>query len=343
MSDLFTDNTYRDLLREVKEKIRSAQIRALITINHQLLNLYWEVGKAILERQNAAKWGDKVLTQLAVDLKIDYPDLDGFSTTNLKYMRQFARAYPQFPIGQAPLDQISWYHNITLLQKCPDEQKRFWYAAAALENGWSRNVLALHIETQLYERQGGAPTNFSNTLPKPDSDLVQQVLKDPYILDFLMLGEAAKEKNLEAQIVRHITRFLLELGAGFAFVGSQFPLDVAGEDYRIDFLFYHLKLRRYVAIDLKIRAFKPDDAGKMNFYLSALDDLVKAESDNPSIGIILCKDKKNIVVEYALKDLTKPIGVSEYMLTAALPADLKPDLPSVEDLEQRLMDIEETE
>jgi len=281
--------------------------------------------------------------QLAVDLKIDYPDLEGFSTTNLKYMRQFARAYPQFPIGQAPLDQISWYHNITLLQKCPDEQKRFWYAAATLENGWSRNVLAHHIETQLYERKGGAPTNFGNTLPKPDSDLVHQVLKDPYILDFLMLSEVAKEKDLEAQIVRHITRFLLELGAGFAFVGSQFPIVVAGEEYRIDLLFYHLKLRRYVAIDLKIRAFKPDDAGKMNFYLSALDDLIKAESDSASIGIILCKDKKNVLVEYALKDLTKPIGVSEYMLTSALPADLKPNLPSVADLEQRLKSMEETE
>ncbi len=341
MSSFITDSSYRDLLREVKEKIRSAQVQAMVTVNQHLLILYWEVGQSILERQSGTKWGDKVLSQLAADLKIDFPELEGFSMTNLKYMRQFARSYPQFPISQAPLDQISWYHNITLLQKCPDEQKRFWYAAAALEYGWSRDVMVHHIETQLFQRKGGAPTNFKNTLPAPDSDLAQQTLKDPYLLDFLTLSEAAKEKDLEAQIVRHITRFLLELGAGFAFVGSQYPLVVAGSEFKIDLLFYHLNLRRYVVIDLKVRAFKPDDAGKMNFYLSAIDDLLKTEADNPSIGIILCKDKKNVLVEYALKDLTKPIGVSEYMLTDALPAGLQSSLPSVEDLEQRLKDAEE--
>lgn len=336
MTTLFSDNAYRDLLQEVKDKIRTAQIRAMITVNQQLLILYWEIGKAILERQSAANWGDKVLDQLAQDLKIDFPNLKGFSITNLKYMRQFAKAYSVFPIGQAPLDQISWYHNITLLQKCPDAQKRFWYAAAALENGWSRDVLVHHIDTKLYERQGGITSNFKHTLPEPDSDLVQQTLKDPYLFDFLTLAAGAKEKELESQIVAHITRFLLELGAGFAFVGSQYPLSIAGEEYRIDLLFYHLKLRRYVVIDLKIRAFQPGDAGKMNFYLSAVDDLVKAEADLPSIGIILCKDKNNILVEYALKDLSKPIGVSEYVLTATLPSDLQSNLPTVEEIEQRL-------
>lgn len=336
MTTLFTDNAYRDLLQEVKDKIRTAQIRAMITVNQQLLILYWEIGKAILERQRDKGWGAKVVEQLAIDIRLEFPELQGFSKRNLLYMRQFASAYRTFPIVQAPLAQISWYHNITLLQKCPDEQKRFWYAAAALENGWSRDVLVHHIDTKLYERQGGITSNFKHTLPEPDSDLVQQTLKDPYLFDFLTLAAGAKEKELESQIVAHITRFLLELGAGFAFVGSQYPLSIAGEEYRIDLLFYHLKLRRYVVIDLKIRAFQPGDAGKMNFYLSAVDDLVKAEADLPSIGIILCKDKNNILVEYALKDLSKPIGVSEYVLTATLPSDLQSNLPTVEEIEQRL-------
>lgn len=340
MSNLPTDKTYLELLLEVKTKIRAAQIQAMVTVNRQLVLLYWEIGESILERQRLANWGDKILKQLAADLKMEFPNMEGFSMTNLKYMRQFARAYPNFPIGQAPLDQLSWYHNITLLQKCPDESQRFWYAAAALEYGWSRDVLVHQIETRLFERQGSAPSNFKATLPKPDSDLAQQTLKDPYIFDFLTLSAEAKEKDLEAQLVKHITRFLLELGAGFAFVGSQFPLPIDGEEYRIDLLFYHLKLRRYVAIDLKMRNFKPDDAGKMNFYLSALDDLVKSETDDPSIGIILCKDKKNVVVEYALKDLSKPIGVSAYLLTAALPEDLKSSLPSVEDFERKLREAE---
>lgn len=340
MSNIPGDKTYLELLLEVKTKIRAAQIQAMVTVNRQLVLLYWEIGQSILERQRLANWGDKILKQLAADLKMEFPNMEGFSMTNLKYMRQFARAYPELPIGQAPLDQLSWYHNITLLQKCPDEQRRFWYAAAALEYGWSRDVLVHQIETRLFERQGTAPSNFKATLPKPDSDLAQQTLKDPYIFDFLTLSAEAKEKDLESQLVKHITRFLLELGAGFAFVGSQFPVPIDSEEYRIDLLFYHLKLRRYVAIDLKMRNFKPDDAGKMNFYLSALDDLVKSETDDPSIGIILCKDKKNVVVEYALKDLSKPIGVSAYLLTAALPEELKSSLPSVEDFERKLREAE---
>ncbi len=340
MSNLPADKTYLELLLEVKTKIRTAQIQAMVTVNRQLVLLYWEIGQSILERQRLANWGSKVVEQLAQDLRLEFPDMQGFSKRNLLYMRQFAEAYPQFQNVQAPLAQISWYHNITLLQKCPDEQRRFWNAAAALEYGWSRDVLVHQIETRLFERQGSAPSNFKATLPKPDSDLAQQTLKDPYIFDFLTLSAEAKEKDLESQLVKHITRFLLELGAGFAFVGSQFPLPIDGEEYRIDLLFYHLKLRRYVAIDLKMRNFKPDDAGQMNFYLSALDDLVKSETDDPSIGIILCKDKKNVVVEYALKDLSKPIGVSAYLLTAALPEDLKSSLPSVEDFEQKLREAE---
>jgi predicted nuclease of restriction endonuclease-like (RecB) superfamily len=256
-------------------------------------------------------------------------------------MRQFASAYPDFEFVQASLAQISWYHNITLLQKCKDEIMRFWYAAATLENGWSRDVLVHQIESNLYERQGGAPTNFQRTLLKPDSDLAQQALKDPYIFDFLTLAKEAREKDLEAQLIKHITRFLLELGAGFAFLGNQYPLSIEEDTYKIDLLFYHLKLRCYVAIDLKMGKFKPADAGQMNFYLSALDDLVKSPTDSPSIGIILCKDKKNVVVEYALRDLNKPIGVSSYLLAEALPDNLRSSIPTVEDFERKLNEMDE--
>jgi predicted nuclease of restriction endonuclease-like (RecB) superfamily len=313
----------------------------MISVNRELIWLYWEIGSAILQRQEESAWGDKVVEQLAADLKMEFPSTNGFSKRNLLYMRQFAEAYPDFEIVQAPLAQISWYSNITLLQKCPDAKHRLWYAGQAIENGWSRNVLVLQIESKLYERQGKAISNFSMTLPEPDSEMAQQTLKDPYLFDFLTLSKKAKEKDLEEQLVRHIVSFLLELGAGFAFVGRQYVLPIEEDDYRIDLLFYHLRLRRYVAIDLKMRKFKPDDAGKMNFYLSALDDLVKSESDAPSIGIILCKDKKNVLVEYALKDMSKPIGVSEFRVGDAIPEELKSNLPSIEDLERELREMDD--
>ena len=340
MNNLSTDQSYKLLLAEVKGKIRDAQIRAMITVNQQMLLLYWEIGNLILERQDASKWGDDVIGQLSIDLKMELPGMHGFSTRNLKYMRTFAREYPDFSIGQQPVAQISWSHNILLLQKCTDPNQRQWYAQNALEHGWSRNVMVLQIESRLYERQGKMPNNFAATLPPPDSDLARQTLKDPYLFDFITLAKDAAEKNLEEQLLKHITRFLLELGAGFAFVGNQYVLPIEGEDYRIDLLFYHLKLRRYVAIDLKMRKFKPDDAGKMNFYLSALDDLVKTDSDNPSMGIILCKDKKNVLVEYALKDMSKPIGVSEFRIGGAMPPELKSNLPSIEDFERELREID---
>ena len=340
MSNLPSNQHYVYLLAEVKDKIRTAQIKAVTAVNQEMLLLYWEIGTAILSRQNQEGWGSKVAEQLSSDLKKEFPNMKGFSKRNLLYMRQFAENYLEFEFVQAPLAQISWYHNITLLQKCNDINERLWYANQAVKNGWSRNVMTLQIETKLYERKGKAISNFSLTLPKPDSDLAQQALKDPYIFDFLTLHEEAKEKDLEEQLVKHITKFLLELGAGFAFVGNQFPLPIEGEDYRIDLLFYHLKLRRYVAIDLKMRKFKPEDAGKMNFYLSALDDLVKDATDHSSIGIILCKDKKNVLVEYALKDMSKPIGVSEYRITEAIPEELKSNLPSIEDFERELKGVD---
>lgn len=335
------DLSYQQLLSEIKGKIRTAQIRAMVSANREMLFLYWDIGKSILERQQQHGWGSKVVDQLGEDLRMEYPEMEGLSKRNLLYMRQFASAYPDFEFVQASLAQISWYHNITLLQKCKDENKRLWYAAAAIENGWSRDVLVHQIESRLYERQGGAPTNFQRTLPQPDSDLAQQTLKDPYIFDFLTLAKEAREKDLETQLIKHIARFLLELGAGFAFLGNQFPLSIEEDTYKIDLLFYHLKLRCYVAIDLKMGKFKPADTGQMNFYLSALDDLMKSPTDNPSIGIILCKDKKNIVVEYALRDLNKPIGVASYLLAESLPDNLKSSIPTVEDFERRLNEIDE--
>lgn len=340
MENLPANPTYKQLLIEVKQKIQQAQIRAMVTVNQQMLFLYWEIGKSILSRQAEEGWGSKVIEQLAKDLKTEFPNMQGFSRRNLLYMRQFAETYPDFSIVQAPLAQISWYHNITLLQKCSDEEHRLWYAQQAVEHGWSRNVMVAQIEMGLYERKGKAITNFAAKLPKPESEMAQQVLKDPYILDFLGLQEDFLEREMEEAIVKHITKFLLELGVGFAFVGRQYHLDIGDEDFYLDLLFYHLDLRCYVAIDLKTQKFKPEYTGKMNFYLSVLDDIVKKEHDNPSIGIILCKDKNKVLAEYALKDINKPIGISQYELTRVIPENFQSALPSIEDLERELKKLD---
>ena len=340
MSKIIRSQSYTDLLTDIKSRIQSAQVKAVISVNQQLLLLYWEVGREIRQRQKQGGWGAKVINQLSSDLRKEFPGLKGFSRSNLKYMQQFAATYPEFEIGQAPLGQISWYHNITLLQKCSANEERLWYAQKAIEHGWSRNMMVHHIESRLYKREGKALTNFYQTLPSPQSDLAQQTLKDPYIFDFLTLDKEAREKDLEEALVKHITKFLLELGAGFAFIGQQYKVTVDDDDYSIDLLFYHIKLRCYIAIDLKIGKFRPSDVGQMNFYLSTLDDLIKDHSDNPSIGIILCKDKKKITVEYALRDVTKPIGIAEYRLTESIPQNLKSNLPSIEDLEKELQDVD---
>ena len=340
MQNLPNNKKYQKLLAEVKQRIQHAQVKAVVAANQELLLLYWEIGKLIVERQAKEGWGAKIREQLSKDLKKAFPNMRGFSKRNLLYMKQFAEAYPNFQITQVPLAQISWYHNITLLQKCPDEKIRFWYAQQALENGWSRDVMVHQIEWGLYERQGKAITNFSKILPSPQSDMVQQTLKDPYILDFLNLQKDFLERELEAALVKHITKFLLELGKGFAFVGRQYYLEVGGDEFFIDLLFYHLELRRYVAIDLKTGKFKPEYAGKMNFYLSVLDDTVKKAHDEPSIGIILCKSKNNVTAEYALNNLDRPIGISEYELTKAIPQNLQSQLPTIEDLERELKDIQ---
>lgn len=327
---------YEEFLRDLKTRIRQAQLRAALAVNRELIVLYWQIGRDILERQKKAGWGTKVIDRLADDLHASLPDTQGFSSRNLKYMRALAEAWPDEAIVQQLVAQIPWGHNVRILDMVKDASERQWYIHQTMENGWSRNVLVHQIESGLYHRQGKALTNFNATLPPLQSDLAEQVLKDPYNFEFLTIAGDAREKELEAGLLEHLRKFLLELGVGFAFVGSQYHLEVGGEDFRIDLLFYHLKLRCYIVIDLKTGAFKPEYAGKMNFYLSAVDDLLRHSDDHRSIGIILCKSKNATVAEYALRDTTKPIGVSDYRVTESLPADLKASLPTVEQLEAEI-------
>ena len=285
--------------------------------------------------------GEEHHSQLAKDLSSQFPEMKGLSPRNLGYMKAFAEAWPDESILQAPLAKLTWYHNLTLLEKLKSAEERIWYAQAAIEHGWSRNILVMQIESSLYRRQGKATTNFQTTLPKPQSDLAQQLLKDPYNFDFLTLSKDAHERELETGLVGHIQKFLLELGVGFAFVGRQVPLEVAGKDYRIDLLFYHLKLRCFVVFDLKGGAFKPEYTGKMNFYLSAVDDLLRHPDDKPSIGLILCKEKDGIVAEYALRDMTKPLGVAEFTHLEKLPEEFQGTLPTIEEIEAELGKLED--
>jgi predicted nuclease of restriction endonuclease-like (RecB) superfamily len=332
---------YFELLSYLKNRISDAQIRAAISVNKELIFLYWEIGKNIVEKQNREGWGSKVIDRLSRDLMKSFPDMKGFSPRNLKYMRKFAEENPNFEIVQEALAQLTWYHNITLMDKIGSPDERVWYARQAIKNGWSRNVLVHQIELGLYNRLGKTTNNFEVTLPKSQSDLARQTLKDPYIFDFLSVGEDAQERELEKELTKHITKFLLELGAGFSFVGSQYHLEVGNEDYYIDLLFYHLRLRCFVVIELKTGDFKPEYVGKINFYLSALDKQVKHPDDNSSIGIILCKSKNKITVEYALMDTTKPIGVSEYKIVESIPEKLKTSLPTIEQLEAEFTDTSE--
>jgi predicted nuclease of restriction endonuclease-like (RecB) superfamily len=299
---------YNSFLQTLKERIQSAQGRAALAVNRELVVLYWQIGHDILVEQQQRGWGAKVIDQLAADLRQAFPGTKGFSPRNLKYMRAFAEAWPDQEFVQATLAQISWYHNITLLEKLETVEDRTWYAARVVENGWSRNVLVHQIESGLHRRQGQAVTNFARTLPAPQSELAQQLLKDPYTFDFLTLSEEALERDLERGLLEHIRKFLLELGVGFAFVGSQYPLEVGGQDFYLDLLFYHFRLRCFVVIELKISEFQPEFAGKMNFYLSAVDDLLRHPDDQPSISIILCKTKNKVIVEYSLRDTNKPMG-----------------------------------
>jgi predicted nuclease of restriction endonuclease-like (RecB) superfamily len=329
---------YDELLRQLKERIRSARLRASLAVNREMVLLYWQIGREILQRQEQEGWGAKVIDRLAADLRRAFPDMTGLSPRNLKYMRAFAATWPDEPIVQQAAAQIPWFHNCILIDKLKDPEERLWYARATVEHGWSRAVLVHWIESDLYRRQGKATTNFGKSLPSPESDLAREILKDPYNFEFLSLAGDAEERALQKGLLEHIHQFLIELGAGSALLGQQYRLEVGGEEFYIDLLFYHVKLRCYIVIDLKMTPFKPEYAGEMNFYLSAVDDLLRHPDDRPSIGIILCRAKNQVVAEYALRDLAKPVSISTYItrLVESLPPDLRGSLPGRRELEAEL-------
>lgn len=362
----FDRTFYLALLTDVKTRIWQAQQKATLSVNAELIQMYWDIGQIILERQTQEGWGAAVVPRLSQDIRSELAEVKGFSERNIGYMIRFAREYGPSPILQQPVAKLSgphgagkaewalakptdqheaarslvsrlpWGHNILLMEKVKDIPTRTWYMQQTIENGWSRDTLGQMIKSNAHDRHGKATTNFAERLPEPQSDLVRQTLKDPYIFDFLTLEEPFHERELETGLIRHLEKFLLELGQGFAFVGRQYHLDVGGEDFYIDLLFYHLKLRCFVVIELKKGKFKPDYAGKMNFYCNVVDGQLKHTTDNPTIGLILCQTNDKVLAEYALGGINKPIGVSEYELTRALPKDLKSVLPSVEEIEQEL-------
>ena len=331
-----TSKEYSFFLDDLKKRVVESRYKAARSVNKELIMLYHHVGMQILESQARHGWGTKIIDQLSRDLKSAFPEMKGFSPRNLKYMRKFAEEYPDTEFVQQVVAQLPWGHNVFLMDLVTDKQIRMFYIKKALEHGWSRSMMVIQIETALHKRQGQAITNFKDKLPPALSDLAHYTLKDPYIFDFLSIGEEAQEREVEKALVHHMEKFLLELGAGFAFVGRQYHLEVADQDFYIDLLFYHLKLRCFIVIELKDKDFKPEYAGKLNFYLSAVDDLVKDPSDQPSIGLILCKSKNNVLAEYTLRDMKKPIGLAEYRLTESLPENLKIALPTIEELEAEL-------
>ena len=325
---------YVNFLNQIKSDIQETQLRAAMSVTHELTQLYWRIGRNLYERIVEEGWGAKTIERIAKDISSSFPDVSGFSYRNLYFMRQFAEGYPD-GICETAVSQIPWGHNIVLLQRVDTSYKRLWYAQQTLENGWSRNMLTTWIESDLYSRQGRAINNFKKTLPEPQSDLAEQTLKDPYNFSFLALDKKYREQDLEQGLTDHIQKFLMELGQGFAFIARQHRLEVSGKEYAIDLLFYHLKLRCYVVVELKATDFDPRDAGQMSFYLSAVDDLLRHPEDRPTIGMILCKTKDRIVVEYALRDNYKPIGVASYetKIMESLPDNLKGSLPTVEEIE----------
>mgnify|MGYP001585172409 FL=1 len=332
---LTKNKDYLQLLQEIKVKIKSAQIKAAISVNKELISLYWDVGRIIAEKQALGKWGDSIVDMLASDLKREFPDMKGFSRANLFNIRQWYLFYSKMDEKvQQLVRQLPWGHNVIIVSKIKEPAEVVFYLTEVLKNNWSRNVLIHQIESGLYTRKEMISHNFEATLPVPQSDLAQQTLKDPYVFDFLSLGEEAQEREIEKELTKHITKFLLELGAGFSFVGSQYPLEISNQDYYIDLLFYHLKLRCFIIIELKTGEFKPEYAGKLNFYLSAVDKILRQKEDNPSIGIILCKSKDKVIAEYALKDMSKPMGVSEYKIVRSIPEKLKTSLPTINELEK---------
>ncbi|MCX6225948.1 MAG: PDDEXK nuclease domain-containing protein [Bacteroidia bacterium] len=366
---LSNEKVYVDLLLKIKQQVRSAQAKAALAVNTSLIQLYWNLGKMIADNQELFEGRNSYVSQLAKDLKDEFSDIQGFSKRNIFYCRKFYSFYSGISVQQlvalrveeqekpsvqqaAALNQealvqqpaglscmllsLPWGHHMVLLDKIKEVDEALFYVQQTIEYNWSRAILTLQIEQNLYQRQGKAITNFTTTLPEKQALMAVQMLKDPYNFGFLTLEHKVQELEIEKQLTNHITKFLLELGKGFAFIGRQYPLEIGDKEYRLDLLFYHIRLRCFVVIDLKAVEFEPEFAGKMNFYLSATDDLLKTAADQPSIGIILCKSKNKVEVEYSLRDMKKPIGVSEFTVTQALPAELKSTLPTVEEFEREL-------
>ncbi len=345
-SDL--NNNYLNILQGLKEKIRQSRLKATIAVNNELLTVYWEIGNIISKQEETDGWGTKTVEKLSIDLKVEFPDMKGLSPRNLRYMRDFALAYPQFQVLQQPaaklqdveievitilqhsVAQLPWGHNCVLLDKIKPQEERLFYAQKAVQNGWSRDILINQIEGGLFKRSGALTNNFQLTIPSYQSELAIQIFKDPYHLDFVMLGEEAKERDLENALMTQITKLLLELGDGFAFMGRQKKFEAGGREFFIDLLFYNTKLRRHIIIELKIGEFEPEYVSKMNLYLGMADDILKGEYDLPSIGLILCKTNNKIVAEYALRDTNKPIGIAEYKIAKMLPDDIKGELPTID-------------
>lgn len=331
---------YAGALADLKQWIQQTRLATVLTANTAMVRLYWRVGSVILAKQVRAGWGAKVIDRLSYDLRQAFPDMAGLSSRNLKYMRAFAAAWSEREIVQAPLARLTWYHHLALLEKLDDKAHRLWYAAKTVEHGWSRNLLAFQIQGRLHTRLGRAANNFKQTLPPADSDFAAQVFKDPYLFDFLATADPRKEREVEASLVEHVERFLLELGSGFAFVGRQVPMEVGGEHFRIDLLFYHFKLRRFVVVELKAVKFDPGMTGQLHMYLAAVDDALKQPDDQLTIGLLLCRGKNQLVVEYALRGSTRPMGVADWetRLVDKLPADLAGSLPTIEQIEAELAD-----
>lgn len=329
---------YASLLTEIRQRIRQERLRVVLASNAAMVLLYWDIGQRILDKQNAQGWGAKIIDRLAADLRDAFPDMKGFSPRNLKYMRAFAAAWPQREIVQQLVAQLSWGHNIALLERLNTPEDRLWYAARTVEHGWSRNILAMQIGTHAHLRQGKAQNNFPATLPPEDSDMAVQIFKDPYLFDFLGTDAPRREKHLEQGLIDHIQKFLLELGQGFAFVGRQVHLELGDEDFYLDLLFYHLKLRRYVVIELKARKFEPSDGAQLGMYMTAVDRLLAHPDDKPALGLLLVREKNRVLVEYALGGNTQPISVAEWetQLTRALPEELQGSLPTIEQIEAEL-------
>lgn len=344
---------YNNLLTDIKQRIRQAQTKALLSANSEMISMYWDIGKMLVAKQQTAGWGASVIPKLSKEIHNELPEIKGFSERNIGRMIAFYREYPDAqtilpqPVAKLPdqalLFSIPWGHHILLLEKLKDRAIRYWYMAQIAANGWTRDTLASMIKSDLYNRQGQLADNFDKTLPQPQSEMARQALKDPYIFDFLTLAEPFAERELETELIKHLEKFLIELGAGFAFVGRQYHLVISEKDFYVDLLFYHLRLRCFIVIELKKGDFKPEYAGKMNFYCSAVDDLLKHPTDQQTIGLILCETKDKVFAEYALRDIHKPIGVSEYELTRALPENLKGSLPSIEELEAEMSKAESNE